>query len=78
MMKNTKAIDKIIEELAFKDYRVANPVGKNGRPKYKKHHPYSLSPETNEAREIKKNYLDDKISEEEYKTFCLRYNLLHA
>lgn len=77
-MKNTKAIDKIIEELAFKDYRVANPVKKNGRPKYKKQRPYSLSPETNEARKIKKNYLDDKISEEEYKAFCLRYNLLHA
>ena len=71
---NTNAIDKIIAELAMKDYRRANPV-KNGRPKYKRYHPYTLSPETNEARQIKEEYLKGIISEEEYKAWCLRYNL---
>ena len=74
-MKNTNAIDKIISELAMKDYLQANPKKVDGTRKYKKHRPYSLSDETNEAREIKKQYLADEISEAEYKTFCLHYNL---
>lgn len=74
-MKNTSAIDKIIGELAFQDYRRFNPVLPNGRPKYKKHRSYSLSADTNEARQIKIDYLHDRISEEEYKAFCLKYNL---
>lgn len=74
-MKNTNGIDKIIAELAFKDYRRANPLKTNGRPKFKKYHPYTLSAETNEAREIKEDYLRDRITEEEYKAWCLRYNL---
>ena len=53
-MKNTNAIDKIISELAMKDYLQANPKKADGKPKYKKHHAYSLSDETNEAREIKR------------------------
>ena len=73
-MKNTNAIDKIIAELAMKDYRRANPI-KNGRPKYKKYHPYTLSPETNEARQIKIDYTSGNITEEEYKAWCLKYNL---
>ena len=44
-MKNTNAIDKIIAELAMKDYLQANPKKADGRPKYKKYHPYSLSDE---------------------------------
>lgn len=76
-MKNTAAIDKIIGELAYKDYRAMNPVNADGRPKYKSHHPYSLSTETNDAREVKSDYLADRISEEEYKAYCLRYNLTH-
>ena len=76
-MKNTAAIDKIIAELALKDYRAYNPVKSNGRRKYKSHRPYTLSSETNEAREIKADYLADKISEEEYKAYCLKYNLTH-
>lgn len=74
-MKNTNAIDKIISELAMKDYLQANPKKADGRPKYKNHRPYSLSDETNEAREIKRQYLADEISEAEYKTYCLHYNL---
>ena len=68
-MKNISAIEKIISELAMKDYLACNPVNKDGTRKYKKHRPYSLSEETNEAREI---------SEEEYKGRCLRYNLTHS
>ena len=77
-MKNTGAIDKIIAELAMRDYLAYNPRQKNGRPKYKTHHPYTLSSETNEARQIKQDYTADRITEEEYKAYCLRYNLTHA
>ena len=77
-MKNTNAIDKIIAELAMKDYLQANPKKTDGRSKYKKYHPYSLSDETNEAREIKRQYLADEITEEEYKSWCLKYNLRTA
>lgn len=76
-MKNTNAIDKIIAELAYKDYRAYNPVNADGRPKYKSHRPYSLSSETNEAREIKADYLANRITESEYKAYCLKYNLTH-
>ena len=76
-MKNINAIEKIIKELAMKDYFTMNPVDKNGIRKYKKYRPYSLSDETNEAREIRDKYLHDEISEEEYKAWCLRYNLTH-
>lgn len=76
-MKNTIAIEKIIADLAMKDYRRFNPLLPNGRPKYKKHHPYTLSAETCEAREIYHAYLRDEITESEYKAYCLRYNLRH-
>lgn len=76
-MKNTAAIDKIIAALAYRDYRAYNPLDADGRPKYKKHRPYSLSSETNEAREIKSDYLADRITESEYKAYCLKYNLTH-
>lgn len=76
-MKNTTAIDKIIAALAHKDYRAYNPLNADGKPKYKRHRPYSLSSETNDAREVKSNYLSDRITEEEYKAYCLRYNLTH-
>lgn len=75
-MKNIAAIEKIIKELAFRDYRAANPIGKDRRLK-RNFRPYSLSMETNEAREIRDKYLHDEITEEEYKCWCLRYNLTH-
>ncbi len=71
-MKNIEAINKIIGELAMKDYLAYNPIGK-----YKKHHPYTLSPECMETRAIRDSYLKDEINEEEYKAWCLRYNLTH-
>ena len=74
---NTNAIDKIIAQLAMKDYLAYNPRKKDGKPKYKKYHPYTLSPETNEARSIKAMYLDGTIEENEYKAYCLRFNLLN-
>lgn len=73
--KNYAAIEKIIAELSMKDYRAFNPLKANGRPKYKTHRQYTLSAETNEARQIKADYLADKISEAEYKAWCLKYNL---
>lgn len=73
---NTNAIDKIIAQLAMKDYLTYNPRRSDGRPKYKTYHPYTLSPETNEARQIKHDYLHDIITENEYKAYCLKYNLL--
>lgn len=76
-MKNINAIEKIIKELSMKDYLTMNPVDKDGRRKYKRHNPYSLSNETSEALEIKKKYLHDDISEEENKAWCLKYNLTH-
>lgn len=75
--KNINAIEKIISELARKDFLAMNPIDKDGRRKYAHHRPYSLSSETNEAREIKRQYLADEITEEEYKAWCLRYSLTH-
>lgn len=74
-MKNTSAIDKIISELAYKDYLKANPII-NGKRKYKRHRSYTLSEETLQAMEVKKQYLKKQITEEQYKAFCLRYNLV--
>lgn len=62
-MKNISAIEKIIKELSFRDYRSANPIGKDGMLK-RKFRPYSLSIETNEAREIRNKYLHDEITED--------------
>lgn len=74
-MKNVNAIDKIIKELAYKDYLQYNPRKKDGRPRYKKYRPYSLSQETMDARQIKNDYLNDRITENDYKAYCLKYNL---
>lgn len=74
-MKNTGAVEKIIKELAMKDFLAVNPIGKDGRRKYKHHKPYSLSEETLFFVQLKNDYLEDKITEEEYKRECLKYNL---
>ncbi len=75
--KNYAAIEKIIARRSYKDFLAMNPIGKDGRFKHKHRRPYSLSEETLEAVEIKKQYLRGEISEEEYKTYCLRDNLLN-
>jgi hypothetical protein len=50
MEKAKQDIDFIIVKLAYRDYYNSN--FKNGKRRSKKHIPYSLSQETNEAREI--------------------------
>ena len=72
-MKNYNAIDKIISELALQDYKRVNA---NKKP-MAKNKPYSLGRETIEALEIKKQYSNDGITEEEYKAYCLKYNLIN-
>ena len=73
--KNINAIEKIIKELSMKDYLVMNPIIK-GKKKYKKHRQHTLSNKTLEALKVKKQYLNDEITENEYKAYCLRYNLI--
>lgn len=75
--KNYAAIEKIIAKRSYRDYITMNPMDNNGRKKYRHHSPYSLSQDTLEALEIKKQYLTDKITEEEYKAYCLRENMLN-
>lgn len=75
--KNVEAINKIISDLAMKDYLITNPRKSDGSRKYKHHYSYTLSEETKEAKEILHQYLYDEITEEEYKVYCLRYNLTH-
>ena len=85
-MKNTSAIGKIIAELSKRDYEARckkltkNQVDniRHGNKTLSDCGGYTLSQETNEAREIKKQYLADEITEEEYKSWCLKYNLRTA
>lgn len=49
---NIDNLYKISSNLAMKDYLMMNPRDKNGKSKYKKHHPYSLSDETEEAKNL--------------------------
>lgn len=80
---NAAAIEKIIKELSMRDYkaRCLNLTKAQKRKISLKEKTlsdyggYTLSSETMEAIEIKHQYLDGRISEEEYKTWCLNYNL---
>ena len=67
--KNLNAINKIIKELSYRDFVAAT---RNFRRKIES---YSLSTETLEAMKVKYDYINERISEEEYKRFCLNYNL---
>ncbi len=49
---NIDNLYKISSNLAMKDYLQANPRDTNGKPKYKKHRPYSLSDETIEVKNL--------------------------
>lgn len=79
--KNVNAINKIIAELSKRDYKAAcTRFYKTHKRFDKKGNPirltsYSFSAETMEAIRIKHYYLDGKITEDIYKSFCLRYNL---
>ena len=79
--KNYAAIEKIIAELATRDCKAAYE-------KYFKHRKhfdkkgnivqfpgYTLGSDILEAVNIARDYLDNVIIEEEYKAYCLSYNL---
>ena len=82
-MKNTNAIEKIIAELSKRDYKArCKRLTKNqvenirtGKKTLSDYGGYTLSKETIEAIETKRQYLADEITEEEYKSWCLKYNL---
>lgn len=74
--KNYGAIDKIIAQLSKRDWLAQ--VKKNGKRKIRYgQFQYSLGIDTLEAIEIKNNYRNEKITEEEYKTWCLKWNIAH-
>ena len=84
--KNTNAIDKIIAELSRRDYEArckrltksqVNNI-RQGKKTISDYGGYSLSQETMEAIETKNNYQNENITEAEYKSYCLKYNLRNA
>lgn len=83
-LKNINIINKIITILAHRDMR-------SHREKWEKSHKkkfdrkgnpiqypggYSLSVETMEAMEIRDDYLSGKITDEEYKGYCLKKRII--
>lgn len=83
MQKNINAIEKIISELSLRDYKAkVKKLTKTqrdnirfGKKTLSDYGGYTLSEETMEARQIRNDYLADKITEAEYKRWCLEYNL---
>lgn len=83
MQKNTAGIEKIIANLAAKDYsasmnRLTAAQRKNIATQKKTLADYGgviLGEKTREAMEIRDDYLQEKITEEEFKAWCLKYNL---
>lgn len=67
--KNLNAINKIIKELSYRDFVAAT---RNFTRKIKS---YSLGMKTLEAMKVKYDYINERITEGEYKGFCLKYNL---
>ena len=84
MKKNVSAIDKIIKTLSYRDYVAASTKFWKTHKRFdKKGNPiqfpgYSLSQDTMEAIEVKHEYIEGKINEEEYKAWCLKWNLVHC
>ena len=77
-MKNVTAIEKIIAELSLRDFKAKwNSLTEKKKEYYRFHDGfnYSLGGDTMRAVDVKNDYLADKISEEEYKAFCLKYNI---
>lgn len=70
--KNYAAIEKIIARKSYRDYK--STLAKY--PKRKRFTGYSLAGDTLEAIEIKHDYIAGKITEEEYKAYCLKENLV--
>ena len=85
MEKNLEAINKIIAELSHKDWKAAHDalIKKKGKYNKKTGMPnrvksYTLGVDTKEAIDIRNAYVKDEITEEEYKAWCLRWNLNKA
>ena len=82
-MKNVNAIDKIISELSKRDYKarckkLTKTQKENiiqGKKTLSDYGGYTLSEETREAIELKHDYLEEKITETEYNSYCLKYNM---
>lgn len=74
--KNYAAIEKIITRKSYRDYKAALDKH-NKHYKRKRFHGYTLTTDTLEAIDIKHGYLDGTITEEEYKAYCLKQNLIH-
>ncbi len=78
--KNTGAIDKIIAERSYRDFKAAwqhlTKKQKEGYRLGKYQFSYQAGEDTFEAICVKASYLHDEITEEEYKAYCLKSNLL--
>lgn len=81
--KNIERLEKIVSHYAMQDYKQANPKRKFRKDGTIIHHPYSLSDETNEAREIlaiaKRLVGADAIGgpqEDRVKAYLLRHKIL--
>lgn len=75
---NITLLEGLVAKYAMKDYERCNPRKKDGTPKYKKYHPYTLSPATNEAREMLHLAREDgigKADEEAVKGYLLQKRL---
>lgn len=82
--KNVVAIDKIIAQLSLRDYKVAYNTLIKTKGKWNKRtgmpnrvESYTLGSDTEEAIEVKHKYIKEEINEDEYKAWCLRWNLIH-
>lgn len=82
--KNFAAIDKIIAQLSYRDWKAAYDALIKRKGKWNKRtglpnrvESYSLGADTMEAIGVKNDYRDGKINEEEYKAWCLKWNLIH-
>ena len=70
MDKNINAIEKIITELYFRDYKASmKKLTKTQKNNIRLH----FQKETMEAMRIRNDYIADKITEEEYKRWCMEY-----
>lgn len=78
--KNINAVDKIIKILSYRDYISAwNKLSKKQRTdhmlgKYK--FSYNLGADTKEAQDIKRDYMNGKLSDEQYMEFCNKHNFI--
>lgn len=76
---NIKRLDNLVAKYALMDYKRANPKRRIGKDGTVKHNPYTLSPLTNEAREMlalsKKNDITQE-EEETVKAYLLKQKMI--